>query len=271
MLERMSSNEIAPLKHLNAVPFVLASVHGGTMIVNRLDFHPLAAGRSALGPGTELLTTGHYDNRYIPLLGRMLELIHATRGDGLIAIDGGANIGTYTLPLARQLELWGGVVLAFEPQEWVYYALAGNIAINNCINAKATMAALTAEPCSIAVPQLDPRKPAGFSGVTLNPALWTDVGQDNSVTAQVPGVSIDTMKLKRLDLLKLDIEGMELEALTGGIETIRRCRPVIFAENFLTPADKMQELLGSDWDELFAPPMMSFFTHKEDKAGEFSP
>ncbi|WP_234284370.1 class I SAM-dependent methyltransferase [Campylobacter novaezeelandiae] len=37
----------------------------------------------------------------------------------------------------------GGGVLAFEAQERLFYALAGNIAINNCFNAKAIHACLS--------------------------------------------------------------------------------------------------------------------------------
>ena len=36
--------------------------------------------------------------------------------------------------------------------------------------------------------------------------------------------------MARLDLLKLDIEGMELDALAGSDKTIELCRPVILAE-----------------------------------------
>ena len=55
-------------------------------------------------------------------------------GDGVVAIDCGANIGVHTVEWAIAMTGWGSVV-AIEAQERIYYALAGNIAINNCFNA----------------------------------------------------------------------------------------------------------------------------------------
>jgi FkbM family methyltransferase len=43
-------------------------------------------------------------------------------------------------------------------------------------------------------------------------------------------VTIDSMHLKELDFLKLDLEGAEYLALKGAEETLRRCRPVVFVE-----------------------------------------
>jgi FkbM family methyltransferase len=62
-----------------------------------------------------------------------------------VAIDCGANIGVHTTQWARLMTGWGRVV-AFEPQERIYYALAGNIAINNCFNVRAIHAAVPSTP-----------------------------------------------------------------------------------------------------------------------------
>ena len=43
--------------------------------------------------------------------------------------------------------------------------------------------------------------------------------------------TIDNMGLDRLDLLWLDIEGFELEAIQGGELTIRQYKPIIVLEN----------------------------------------
>jgi FkbM family methyltransferase len=55
-----------------------------------------------------------------------------------LAIDCGANIGVQ----AKHMTDWGSV-LAVETQERIYYALIGNIAINNCFNAVALNAAIS--------------------------------------------------------------------------------------------------------------------------------
>jgi hypothetical protein len=46
----------------------------------------------------------------------------------------------------------------------------------------------------------------------------------------VPTITIDSLALEACNLLCLDIEGMEIEAMTGAVETIKRFRPVIHLE-----------------------------------------
>ena len=63
---------------------------------------------------------------------------------------------------------------------------------------------------------------------------------------------IDDLNLPILDLIHLDIEGYEKKALTGGIQTIKRCKPVIVLENYApwlarygTNIDEIEQLLTS--------------------------
>ena len=59
--------------------------------------------------------------------------------------------------------------------------------------------------------------------------------------------SIDAMDLPRLDFFKLDVEGYEVPALTGALATIKRHRPWIWVEYFITGADVIKQAL-SDLD-----------------------
>ena len=49
-------------------------------------------------------------------------------------------------------------------------------------------------------------------------------------TGTIPTLRIDDLALPVCDLMYLDIEGMELDALRGGVETLARCRPVVALE-----------------------------------------
>ncbi|MGZ3361644.1 MAG: FkbM family methyltransferase, partial [Xanthobacteraceae bacterium] len=49
---------------------------------------------------------------------------------------------------------------------------------------------------------------------------------------------IDEINLPRVDFIKIDIEGMEMEALEGGRATIEKCLPVMLIEKI--KADSMQ-------------------------------
>jgi hypothetical protein len=56
------------------------------------------------------------------------------------------------------------------------------------------------------------------------------------------------MDLPRLDFFKLDVEGYEVPALVGALKTIKKHRPWIWVEYFITGADVIKQTL-SDLDE----------------------
>jgi hypothetical protein len=65
---------------------------------------------------------------------------------------------------------WGSVI-AIEAQERIYYALAGNIAINNCFNAIAMHAAVSSEPGVMQIPTPDYFQPSSFGNLELKPRV----------------------------------------------------------------------------------------------------
>ena len=121
--------------------FVTAATDHGTFIVNRFD-QMIVNGNQGYGVGLQLLENAHYDPDEVNLLLRALDLRRQCYGDGVVAIDCGANVGVHTIEWAKHMTAWGAV-LAIEAQERIYYALAGNIAINNCFNARAIHAAVS--------------------------------------------------------------------------------------------------------------------------------
>lgn len=125
---------------LRPLPFVLAATDTGTMIVNRNDHCTNAAGLT-YGVGHQFLNTASFDADEVDALLRLLHLRRQYFGDGVTALDCGANIGAHSIAWGIEMTHWGKVV-AFEAQERIFYALAGNIAINNCFNVKAVHAAL---------------------------------------------------------------------------------------------------------------------------------
>lgn len=203
--------------------FVLAAVAGHAMILNRFD----QGVEDGAGVGASLLELGSHETGEIGLIAEIAAFKRVQHGDGVAIIDGGANIGTHTIAWARLMAGWGRV-MAFEPQERTFYALCGNIALNNCFNASAVMVALSAKAGVVSVPRLDPQQPANFGGLSLKPDLNKQgKGTGNAI---VPATAIDDIRLNRLDILKLDVEGMEPEVLDGARQTIDRLKPVIFVE-----------------------------------------
>lgn len=215
------------------VVFVLASTRHGPMIFSRLDYRMVKPNKG-YGLGYQLLEDGGFEPREVEIVKQVLRLRRKHLGDGLVALDCGANVGAHTIEWAKCMEEWGEVI-AVEAQERIYYALAGNIALNNCFNARALHAAVGDTVGEIAIPVPDYRIPSSFGSLELKQRETTEfIGQPIDYTAGpkqiVRLLTIDSLALPRLDFVKLDVEGMELEALAGAAETIHRCGPSILIE-----------------------------------------
>ena len=241
--------------------FILAATHQGTMILNRMDWKDEGS-ESAAGVGVELLETGAYQSGEVDTAVGILELRRKYFGSGVVAIDGGANIGVHTIEWAKAMHSWGKVA-AFEPQERLYYALAGNIALNNCGNAVAMHAALDAKSGMMTMPIPNYNAPANFGGLNLRGAI--DIGQKVTDSAPVRTIAIDDLGLDRLDLLKLDVEGMEMEALAGAQKTIAEFLPVLMVEWIKVDKDELIAWTAEYGYEAFAFGQNLVFVHRLDK------
>ena len=221
--------------------FVLAASNHGTMIVNRFDYRMLDS-EHGIGVGFEILEGAAFDPQEVEMAMQLLELRRRHHGDGVVAIDCGANIGVHTVEWATAMTGWGSVI-AIEAQERVYYALAGNIAINNCFNAIAMRVAVASESGIMQIPTPDYFTASSFGSLELKPRADNEfIGQaiDYFNTVAVEKMPLDALKLPRVDLIKIDIGGMELEALEGAQETIARCRPVLLVESIKAGGDRLR-------------------------------
>jgi FkbM family methyltransferase len=253
------------------IAFVLASSDHGAMIVNRFDYRIVDEQR-AYGVGFKLIEDGAYNKTEIELTSQLLELRRKYFGDGVVAVDCGANIGVHTVEWAKKMTGWGSIV-AIEAQERIFYALAGNIAINNCFNAIAVFAAVSATRGSMRVPRLDYLRPASFGSLEIKKlAKGEFIGQpiDYSVenTAEIPTVTIDSLDLKRIDLIKIDVEGMEFDVLDGAEQSIRTHRPILFVEALKIDADKLRLRVEQMGYQIFAVGMNILAVHKDDRSKE---
>ncbi|NJL07925.1 MAG: FkbM family methyltransferase [Methylacidiphilales bacterium] len=217
---------------LRPVAFVAVSTNHGTMLVNRHDYRITSMG--GYGVGFQLLNRSAFDPEEVSLA---LQLLHTRRenfGDGVVAIDCGANIGVHTIEWARFMYGWGEVI-AFEAQERIYYALAGNIAMNNCFNARAVWAAVGESVGTIRVPKPNYLEPASFGSLEIRKTDTTEfIGQDidysDEGTIETQMMPLDALSLKRLDFIKIDIEGMEMDALKGARKYIELFKPQMIIE-----------------------------------------
>jgi FkbM family methyltransferase len=249
--------------------FVLASSNHGTMIVNRFDYHMASPGR-AYGVGFQLLETARFDANEVEMVLKLLDLRRKHHGNGVIAIDCGANIGVHTIEWAAAMTGWGSVI-AIEAQERVYYALAGNIAINNCFNVNAIHAAVSSEAGSMKIPSPNYFTPSSFGSLELrqrdnNEFIGQAINYSPESTVTIRKMALDDLKLARVDLIKIDIEGMEMEALVGAQQTIEKCNPIMLVESIKASADQLRSWLQNRNYKIFNVGINLLAIHTSDSA-----
>jgi FkbM family methyltransferase len=248
--------------------FVLASSDHGTMIVNRFDYHMVDQTRG-FGVGLDILETAAFDRDGVDFAAGLLTLRRQYYGDSVMAIDCGANVGVFTLEWARATTGWGSVI-AIEAQERIYYALAGNIAINNCFNARAVLAAVADRPGTIRVPRIDYARPASFGSVEIKRREQTEfIGQpldySDQAATEIVCLTLDSFNLPRVDLVKVDVEGMELDVLAGAANLLKRCNPVLIIEFVKSDKNKLRNTLEASDYGVFEFGMNFVAVHKSDK------
>ena len=253
------------------IAFVVASSDHGTMIINRFDYR-MVNQQQGYGVGFDILESGSYNQSEIELILSMLQLRRKYLGDGVIALDCGANIGVHTIEWAKSMTGWGSVI-SIEAQERIYYALAGNIAINNCFNAVAVFAAVSSKKGSMRIPVPDYLTPASFGSLELKSGVSSEfIGQpidySDEKSVEIPSLSVDSLGLKRLDLIKIDVEGMELDVLDGAENSIQNHHPILFVEALKVDKDSLRRRLQQLDYRIFSIGMNILAVHKTDKAQE---
>lgn len=134
---------------------------------------------------------------------------------GGVVLDVGANVGSHAINFARV----ASQVLAFEPHPHTYWNLCANVLLNQALNVTPLNFALGSRSGSTTVWNIDPTRPNTGMGICV------DVGD-----LVVPIRTIDELQLDRVDFIKIDVEGHELEVLRGAVETLTRLSPIVFAE-----------------------------------------
>ena len=169
---------------------------------------------------------------YSPGESRLFEqIVHP----GSVVVEAGANIGSLTIHLA-QLAGETGHVYAFEPQRLVFQLLAGNIALNSLSNVHCFQYCVGSTGGYVSVPVLDPNQVQNWGGVPLLDEHW-----DKAEPVEV--VTLDSMNLPKVDFIKIDVEGMEVDVLKGAEEIVGKDRPLIYAE-LNHEQEKREELLA---------------------------
>jgi FkbM family methyltransferase len=149
-------------------------------------------------------------------------------GPGAVAIDVGANLGEWTVPLARAVGA-GGQVLACEPAPLAAAALKATLRANALRQAEIIRCAVGDHDGSVefTVPVItSARTDTGIARIGApgsgHTALDVALSSIDSLVAE--------RRLDRVDLIKIDVEGHEKQVLDGAEITLGRFRPAMVIE-----------------------------------------
>lgn len=151
-------------------------------------------------------------------------LASVLKPDSLV-IDVGANIGTHTLFFSHHCK--DGSVLAFEPQQYIYNLLVTNVTINNRYNVVPIRAGVSDKDSKIQMMNISPfegNKKINYGEFKINneahAGMYTDIVKlDNYIDC-----------LTRVDLIKVDVEGMEIQVLEGAKKLLKKFKPLLYLE-----------------------------------------
>jgi FkbM family methyltransferase len=180
-----------------------------------------------LRSGTELPAyyTGDYETKAIKSVLKLLS-------PRSIVLDVGANVGFWTIPLARALTS-GGCLHAFEPVPANLTRLAENVRRNG-LNAIVRLHSVGLSDQKATL-QISLREDFQNGAETGNAAIVIDSEDSRFAWTAIEvtpldGETFDSLGIDHVDFIKLDIEGHEDKFLAGATTVIRRFRPILYME-----------------------------------------
>ena len=197
---------------------VLVSCDHGLMVINRFDTTTCSVGGFLLDHGNN--NTVEADVTIKALSGV----------EDPIILDIGANIGTYTSWVAKWFK--NGKVYAFEPQREVFQMLCANMAINNIFNVYAYELGISDEEKYVEVNTIDYEKVGSFAAFSLNhdPGRYTSTDKKQRFKVTTVDKFVEEHQLHKVDFIKIDAEGLDLEVLYGAHNTINKFKPDLYVE-----------------------------------------
>jgi len=158
--------------------------------------------------------------------------------EGDVAIDIGANFGSYTLQMS-QLVGTRGRVFAFEPVPQTFAILVRLLAVRGCRNV--TPLNLACSDRNSVIHMSIPDDP--LTGENLYQSFVADPSKEG-VSACCIRLDDIALPVEKLKLVKIDTEGHEALVISGMWNMLCRTRPIIIAEHVPSNASQKIEALG---------------------------
>ncbi len=164
-----------------------------------------------------------FGDRFFEISDPELQFMRQTLRPGDVFVDAGAFHGWYAMVASKTVGEQGHV-LAFEPNPETFAILTRNIALNDCRNL---------QPFSLALSNMDGRvclyKGPDDGSMSSLARVPGGIGQEWVEARRLDGL-LEEVNIRRVDFMKLDIQGGEANLLHGAIRVLRSSRPTIIFE-----------------------------------------
>lgn len=157
---------------------------------------------------------------------------------GMVCVDVGAHVGDYLIEMAILTGATGRVI-GFEAIPHYYELTRASIAANQLNHAEVRLAAVGSAPGSIDLPT------EMLTGNLVVPGRIGTTGKTSEgkpKTTKVPVIRLDD-EVEKLDYIKIDCEGYELNVLRGAARLLQAPQAIIFLE---VHDRQLQEIHGAD-------------------------
>ena len=136
-----------------------------------------------------------------------------------VILDVGGNFGQMAVLFSKI----AGHVHVFEAEPFIYTTLVKNLSENNCNNVTAHQVAVWHETgLDLFYPKADFNRFDSWGSYGIDPTAMD--GQP------IKSITIDSLNLPKVDLIKIDIQGSDLNAMKGAVNTISKFKPTIIFE-----------------------------------------
>lgn len=182
----------------------------------------------------------------------------------------GANIGSHTFEIAKILDPSHGRLFSFEPTDYAFGKLKRNFGLNNFTN-------ITLEKIALADKNEEREIHRATSSETMPFKASWDRKKGGPKYKSIDKIKFERLddyfarnNVRRLDLLKIDVDGYELRVIKGGMQTISMYKPIIIIEIGETVeriGDHLDELVEALWSFRYSiysnEPQKIKFTEKD--------
>lgn len=164
----------------------------------------------------------------------------------MTVIEAGANIGAHTFEIAKMLDEEKGIVYSFEPTDYAFSKLRTNFQLNGFRNIVLEQIALSDSNEEREIHRASSPETVPFKAswdLKTGHAKYTSLDR---ITFEKLDSYVSRNGIDKLHLMKIDVDGYELKVIRGGIDTIRKHKPIMIVELGTTVervGDKLEDLV----------------------------